>query len=358
MRKLFGFIAAGALALGAPASVLAAPVTTGAGGQMSIVIGTLPALPVPIAPGQALDYTGGVLTVPPTIASVAGFFAPVTGFPLNLITGIVVTASNGAGSFAPGFAPTGGDLCPNAGTPVNGACIPGGGTGGIMPLVGAVHIKGPLALDVPVHVIGAGGVVSVMGIIVEGAPWTTGAAKVTTTGPVMAMYPANPTQAVAFQGTNMLTAGGGGSITLVTPAHNNAAGLTRLPVLNRLILNLVGSIVDADGDGVGDNNDNCPFMANADQADAGGIGAASGPDGIGNACQCGDVSGDGKVTTGDAVIISRSLLSPPTATQAHPELCDVNGNGTCTIADVVISRRAQLVPPTASIGQTCAPTHP
>jgi hypothetical protein len=110
---------------------------------------------------------------------------------------------------------------------------------------------------------------------------------------------------------------------------------------------------DADGDGVGDACDSCPFVANADQADVGGIGADSGPDGIGDACQCGDVSGDGRVTTADAALLQRSLLSPPAAAQTRPELCDVNASGSCTLADAVVLRRSLLVPPTATIQPEC-----
>jgi len=81
--------------------------------------------------------------------------------------------------------------------------------------------------------------------------------------------------------------------------------------------------LDTDGDGVADAVDNCPYLANANQTDTGGIGSGSAPDGIGDACQCGDANGDGRLTLADAVIVQRSLLQPPTATLARPELCDV-----------------------------------
>jgi hypothetical protein len=42
---------------------------------------------------------------------------------------------------------------------------------------------------------------------------------------------------------------------------------------------------DFDGDGIRNAQDNCPFTANADQADQGGVGASILPDGIGDACQ-------------------------------------------------------------------------
>jgi subtilisin family serine protease len=115
---------------------------------------------------------------------------------------------------------------------------------------------------------------------------------------------------------------------------------------------------DADGDGVADTTDNCRFAPNPTQKDTGGIGTSSGPDGIGDACQCGDVSGDGRVTLGDSVIVQRSLLVPPTATLVRPELCDVGAGAGCTLSDAVVLRRALLVPPTATIVPQCGPAMP
>ena len=117
----------------------------------------------------------------------------------------------------------------------------------------------------------------------------------------------------------------------------------------------VGSITvlpDADGDGVPDSIDNCPYTANPLQEDRGGRGSLSPPDGIGDACQCGDVNGDGRVTQGDSVIILRSGLT---------QLCDVGPAGptvSCTQADSVIILRSLLTPPTATMLQHCAPANP
>lgn len=116
---------------------------------------------------------------------------------------------------------------------------------------------------------------------------------------------------------------------------------------------------DADGDGVADAADNCPGTANPQQTDTGGVGAGSLPDGIGDACQCGDVTGDGRVTIADPVTLARALLQPPTAALARPELCDVGGGlgpggARCTLADGVILRRALLNPASATIAPVCA----
>lgn len=338
MRKLIGWMTAVAFVAGVSAPAMAAPLT--ATGSLSMTIGTLPPIVLPVAPVQ-VDYTAGVLTIPAGIAGTTGLFLTVTGFSLNLITGLVVTVSNGPGTFSGPSAPYDAHNTTPA-FPANSVVNVGGGLGGQMPMNGVVNTLGALAIPVPVGVVGAGGRVVAGGIYVDGAPWTDRTARVVTTGP--------PKAPLTFAGTNMLTAGGAGSITLVTPTHVNAAGLSRLATVTTLHLDLVGAQPDADGDGVPDSSDNCPHAANADQLDRGGVGSAAPADGIGDVCQCGDVNGDGKVTTSDSVITARSLLIPPTATMAHPEKCNVGGNAACTTADVTIIKRALLTPPTAMIG--------
>ncbi len=117
-------------------------------------------------------------------------------------------------------------------------------------------------------------------------------------------------------------------------------------------------LLDTDGDTIPDSTDNCDYTANVSQTDTGGIGTGSAPDGIGNACQCGDVNGDGRVLSSDSTIILRSLLTPPTATQAQPQLCNVGGSTACNSADSTIILRALLTPPTATVTQNCAPALP
>jgi hypothetical protein len=67
------------------------------------------------------------------------------------------------------------------------------------------------------------------------------------------------------------------------------------------------------------------------------------------------VNGDGRITSADSVIIRYSLLVPPLATLARPDLCDVGGSQGCTTADAVIVLWAQLTPPAATIQQQCDP---
>jgi hypothetical protein len=95
---------------------------------------------------------------------------------------------------------------------------------------------------------------------------------------------------------------------------------------------------DADRDGIPDAMDNCRFAANPDQRDAGGV-AGGGPDGIGDACQCGDVTGDGRVDLRDAVTLLASRL-PRVAAGLPAGTCDVDGDGRCAAADGVEILRA------------------
>ena len=112
--------------------------------------------------------------------------------------------------------------------------------------------------------------------------------------------------------------------------------------------------VDTDSDGVFDSQDNCVLTHNINQADSGGVNSSN-PDGIGDACQCGDQNADGKVTNTDAVLIQRHLVNLPSPFNA--DLCDVNGDGICSNTDAVIIKRAVLgLPP--GVGQGCAAAVP
>jgi hypothetical protein len=116
-----------------------------------------------------------------------------------------------------------------------------------------------------------------------------------------------------------------------------------------------GSAPCAPGQSVG-CDDNCPYAANPTQQDAGGVGSELDPDGIGDACQCGDVSGDGLVTMADAMLILGG--DPEAAGMARPDLCDVGAGPGCGPPDGYYIVRALVPPPSAAIRQQCPPAQP
>ncbi len=110
---------------------------------------------------------------------------------------------------------------------------------------------------------------------------------------------------------------------------------------------------DVDGDGITADLDNCPFTANPGQEDTGGL-ATSAPDGIGNACQCGDVTGNGIVNGQDAQVIQRhGIGAQPNTLFVVPGNCDVSGNDQCNGQDANAVKRAALGAPSPNFGQNC-----
>ena len=142
-------------------------------------------------------------------------------------------------------------------------------------------------------------------------------------------------------------------------------------------LDNVSLVPDTDRDGIPDSSDNCPYtpngpllgtclgnfpqgqaachantdctsaMCSLNQEDTGGIGTGSPPDGIGDACQCGDVDNSGIVDNNDATLAARAALhiTPFTAgVTALPGFlkCDVNNDGLCNNNDATVIRRAAL----------------
>jgi hypothetical protein len=126
---------------------------------------------------------------------------------------------------------------------------------------------------------------------------------------------------------------------------------------------------DRDGDGHDDPVDNCPSFPNQGQQDVGGVGgAAPTPDGIGDACQCGDPTNNGWVTATDALRINQALLdlwpvtetNGATTSQVTPPYfflvgkCDVSSNGVCNATDSLrISQVLAGVMPLSVIEQAC-----
>ena len=127
---------------------------------------------------------------------------------------------------------------------------------------------------------------------------------------------------------------------------------------------LTGSVAaatdDFDADGIEDALDNCPVTANPLQEDAGGVGSVA-ADGVGDPCQCGDVSGEGRVGVDDWVRIARDQgLFPPAL--PFPEKCNVEGvvgggAGSCDAADAARIRDA-LADPAGGLPLLCGPARP
>jgi hypothetical protein len=112
---------------------------------------------------------------------------------------------------------------------------------------------------------------------------------------------------------------------------------------------------DFDADGVEDALDDCPVTADVSQQDSGGVGAAP-ADGIGDACQCGDASDDGRVDGADVAAVRRRLAGSP-APLAAPQKCDVGGSSACDLSDAVrLVRALAALPP--GLAHTCAPFLP
>ena len=147
-----------------------------------------------------------------------------------------------------------------------------------------------------------------------------------------------------------------------------AIGSTQVTVSNGSLTADVGVEVfalpqDTDGDTVLDPFDNCLYQPNVDQSDLGGVGTPSEPtgaqpDGTGDACQCGDVNGDGRVDVADADLLTDALAGASNLMLAA--LCNVaeaggsEPTGSCTDLD-----RATIVDQLAGgpsgVEQVCAP---
>ncbi len=122
----------------------------------------------------------------------------------------------------------------------------------------------------------------------------------------------------------------GGPIAIQSYAYDgSSARLTRITGAAG-----AASADEPDGDRVDASSDRCPHAYDPAQLDDGGVGDASAPDGIGNACQCGDVDASGRVTVADALeIITLGIWQTPLPAG---ELCDVNGDGACNVNDFFV----------------------
>jgi hypothetical protein len=87
---------------------------------------------------------------------------------------------------------------------------------------------------------------------------------------------------------------------------------------------LPGQLLDGDGDGVPDLYDVCRVWPDPAQADAD-------QNGIGDACECGDQTGDGRVDAQDLVAINLATFNPELASP----LCDTTNDGLCDVRDII-----------------------
>jgi len=163
----------------------------------------------------------------------------------------------------------------------------------------------------------------------------------------------------------------------LTPAtETNITGMDAGPLLGpdgmpvpNLARNFAGQsfvVPDGDMDGVVDAFDNCLTIANTGQPDSGGVAGPADPDaliadGIGDACQCGDVSNDGRVTAADATLITDALAGRPPFTSVRdlPGFlkCDVGGTTECSDEDATLISNSVLgVEPGITNACTALPT--
>jgi uncharacterized repeat protein (TIGR03806 family) len=99
--------------------------------------------------------------------------------------------------------------------------------------------------------------------------------------------------------------------------------------------------IDSDGDGDPDPADNCDYEANASQTDGGGWLTTS-PDGIGDACQCLDVTPAGQISASDVARLRTYLTGNNTLVTPGVERRSNNPEaaGRASIVDVVKLRRS------------------
>jgi hypothetical protein len=150
-----------------------------------------------------------------------------------------------------------------------------------------------------------------------------------------------PAPQITFEGANTLPGfepENGGPIQVPSTAEP-------ITLDNITLVNSFSSDEDTDNDLVGDDIDNCVQTQNGPpggQEDRGGVASAV-LDFIGDACQCGDFSGDGIVddTVGENDVdgCQQVLALPPGAVPGDPSAasrCSVSGNTQFDIVDIIV----------------------
>jgi lysophospholipase L1-like esterase len=108
---------------------------------------------------------------------------------------------------------------------------------------------------------------------------------------------------------------------------------------------------DADADGIPDASDNCIHTPNAGQEDVGGL-LGPPPDGVGDACQCGDLNDDGLVDLLDAALYQRALAGALPVALDEEKCSVVGGRLDCEPNDRQALREG-LVGISSSLDQVC-----
>ena len=233
------------LAAAPPARAATLPFTA----TLSIQVGSLPGA---VFTGSGTAVSNGIGT---TFTLPSGLFAGGVTFPASLFTGVpqisgvkVVLTGNGSGSFNPTFVP------PSLHTTHVG--FAGGGVGGPMQVFGTagVNVLQLFSLSIPLSKLGLGSsVTAYLGAIAVTAfatQWTTGMAYVRGV-PITLVSPHLPTSTTlpgtwtlpsattTLTGSDARSAGGAGSVTLVSPvkAQTNVAG--NFPVFVILSVNFI-----------------------------------------------------------------------------------------------------------------------
>ncbi len=243
MRKLFGFIAVGALALGLSTPAIAAPYAFTA--TLSVTVGTFPPVTGTAAGVGTSVSGGGAASIPGSVFSV-GATAQVSPPLLGLIGGFAVC---GAGLGSPIFniippSVNAGTCLPNA-SGTNGVLSWSGGPTGTMPLLASAYLTGTInamgqamaVAAIPLAVIGVGGTqgFSAFGGLVAGTvtanPWQL--AAVTQVGVLN-----GATTVLTGVGFDARNGAGIGTLQLVTPTDANIV-VGNLPAIATLTISYI-----------------------------------------------------------------------------------------------------------------------
>ncbi len=134
--------------------------------------------------------------------------------------------------------------------------------------------------------------------------------------------------------------------TIRMPDYSLVPDPTAVPVFDTWIRTGLATL-DSDEDTRADTADNCPRIANQTQTDSNG-------DGNGDACQCGDVNGDGSLTSSDLAPLRAALAKsgPALSGAANRRCVSPSDTGECSIVSWArMSKR--LAGAVAAHGQTC-----